>query len=348
MKKLTVSLIGLCVVMIQACGKDNQSNGPIFTNDTTNIIKPLKVDSLPKKDDKSIRGMCIFFTQTGNFTEADWSAVAASNCTDFFLIPKDAGNYGSNAEGYVANLTPLMVRCINQLTAKRSNAKIWIGTPGISSLNYNTLSGNSLDPIVSYINSVRTSVGETVWSNNIRGVYMNCESIYGDLGEENIFANPTVKLMSDLSTAIRTNMKKEFLWIPYYGYGVNSDQIIRKIAFVTCDQTIFDYVVIQPHYYFDGNYESNLYGIRSSIIKRTICMNNGKIVRPKLSTTIIGAEMELDWHIVAPSAYTEYVNRYKGYVNSFGDMLITNVPLIFYWDGNVQNALTSRINPFFQ
>jgi hypothetical protein len=344
---VAIFIICLCALNLQSCGKDKPSFPPATKNDSP---PTLTTDKLPIKDANSIRGICIFLTQTPTLTDADWTAIAASKCLDFIIIPKDAGTYGTSEEEYIANLSPLIVDCINKLTSKKPDAKIWIGTPGISSLNYTQSAATSLNPILAYINSVRSNVGETIWNKNIRGIYMNCEAIYGDLNYDNLSANSTVKLMSSLSAKIHSDLNKEFLWIPYYGYGVYADDIIKKIAHVACDSTIFDFVVIQPHYYFDetNTYKKNLYGVRSSSIKQSVCRTDGSIVTSKLSKTLIGAEMELDWHIVPPNNYTDWTSRFDTYTSSLGDLNATNVPLIFYWSGNVQNALTARINPFFQ
>ncbi|WP_423128223.1 hypothetical protein [Gaoshiqia sp. Z1-71] len=38
---------------------------------------------------------------------------------------------------------------------------------------------------------------------------------------------------------------------------------------------IFDYVVIQPHYYFDETLPENLAGVRRCVSKQTICYRDG-------------------------------------------------------------------------
>jgi len=70
-------------------------------------------------------------------------------------------------------------------------------------------------------------------------------------------------------------------------------------------------------------------------------------VTPKLSKTVIGPEIELDWHVVTPNNYTENLERYNGYVSAFSEFKGT-YPIIFYWDGTIQNALSGRIDPFFK
>lgn len=325
------------LILLFGCSNASEKPDPYL------VIKPeLKENpsvSIP------IKGICIFAGQADTFTGDDWQALANSLVTDFIIIPKDAGQYGANETGYITQLGIFMVNVINQLVTRKSTAKIWIGTPGLSSLNY-TIASSSLDPIYNYLNYVRDQVGTSIWNTNIGGIYMNMESIYGTVDYTNILANPCIKLISDLSSRIHNNLKTKFLWIPYYGYGSNPDEIIKRMAYVTNKSTIFDYVVIQPHYYFDESIVANLSGVKHSISKQTICYRDGLVVIPKLSKTIIGAEMELSWKVVPPNNYTDFLNRYNEYVSYFTDFKGT-YPIIFYWDGTLQNVLTDRINPFF-
>jgi hypothetical protein len=330
-------LVLINLILLFGCSNASENTDPYI------VIKPEPNENpsvtIPMK------GICIFAGQANTFTDDDWQALANSAVTDFIVIPKDAGQYGANETGYKTQLGIFMVNVINQLVTRKSTAKIWIGTPGLSSLNYTTAS-SSLDPIYNYLNFVRDQVGTSIWNTNIGGIYMNMESIYGTVDYTNILANPCIKLMSDLSSRIHNNLKTKFLWIPYYGYGSNPDEIIKRMAYVTNKSTIFDYVVIQPHYYFDESVAVNLSGVKHSISKQAICYRDGLVVIPKLSKTVIGAEMELSWRVVPPNNYTDFLNRYNEYVSSFAEFKGT-YPIIFYWDGTLQNVLTGRINPFF-
>lgn len=176
---------------------------------------------------------------------------------------------------------------------------------------------------------------------------MNEESVYGTVDYNNINANPCIKLMNDLSTRAHNNLNTKFLWIPYYGYGSDPAEIVKRIAYVTNKSTIFDYVVIQPHYYFDGSVASNLTGVKYCISKQSISYRDGLVVTPKVSKTVIGPEMELDWHVVPPNNYSDYLDRLDKYAAAFAEFKGT-YPIIFYWDGSLQNALNKSINPFFQ
>lgn len=336
MKQFFVLMI-LCMWGFTACSSDAEFDDP-------EVIVPGKgedtITELPP-----LKGMCIFAGQVEIFTAADWDALAASPITDFIIIPKEAAHYGATEAGYKTQLAPFMLQTINQIVSRNSAARVWIGTPGISSLNY-SIAASSYQPILNYLGYIREQLGTTKWNKNIGGVYMNQESVYGDVNYSDLMANSCIKLMNDLAYAIRKQLKSRFLWIPYYGYGSNAAEIIKRVGYVTNRATIFDYVVIQPHYYFDETVPSNITGVKQSVSKQSVCYRDGVVVTPKLSKTIVGAEIEMSWKVVPPNNYPDFLSRYNEYVNAFAEYK-NKYPVIYYWDGNFQNALKDRMVPFF-
>ena len=122
------ALILINIFVLAGCS--NASEEP----DQMIIIKPDPKDN-PTVASPILKGICIFAGQTDSFTDADWQALANSPLTDFIIIPKDASTYGSNEAGYKSLLGTFMIKVINQLVSRKNTARIWIGTPGISSLN---------------------------------------------------------------------------------------------------------------------------------------------------------------------------------------------------------------------
>lgn len=336
--KRSFLLLLINMLLLTGCSKASDEKDPPV------VIKPDPTE-LPAAG-PPMKGICLFVGQAETFTDADWQALGNSPLTDFIIIPKEASQYGSTEAGYKTKLAPFMVDVINQIVSKNNTAKVWIGTPGISSLNFD-LANSSLNPIYNYLSEVREKVGTTIWNNNIAGVYMNQEAVYGTVDYNNILANSCIKLMSDLSAKVHNSLKKRLLWIPYYGYGTNAADIIKKIGYVADKTDIFDYVVIQPHYYFDETVPENLTGVHHCVTKQNICYRDGIAITTKTSKTIIGAEMELSWRVVPPNNYTDFVTRYNEYASAFSEFKGI-YPVVFYWDGTLQNALNSRINPFFQ
>ena len=335
--KRYISLLLLSVFLLVGCSKASNGEDPYVVIKPNSGDKPAAVSP--------IKGICIFEGQAEAFTSADWDALASSPLTDFIIIPKDAASYGSDEAGYKLQLAPFMVKVVNHLVSRKATAQIWIGTPGITSKN-TPVASSSLNPIYNYLSEVCNQLGATIWNTNIGGVYMNMEAVYGTVDYTNLTSNSCIRLISGLSEKIHNNLNTKFLWIPYYGYGSDPDEIIRRIGYVANKSTIFDYVVIQPHYYFDENIGSNITGVKCCISKQSVCYRNGTEVIPKASKTVIGPEIELDWHVVPPNNYSGNMGRYNEYVSAYSGFNGT-YPIIFYWDGNLQNALSGRINPFF-
>lgn len=313
----------------------------------TSIITPQKT----KAATNDSKMMTLVLTQTGSLTDADYSAIGESEVTDVVIIPESASVYGSNEAGYKNILAPIVIDVIDKLVNKDGDIRIYLGTPLISSSNFG-LASSSLDPFYNYITYVRDKIG-TKWS-NVRGIYMNQESIYGSVNYTNILGNKEIKLMNDLSYRVHS-LNKQFLWIPYYGYGTNAATTIKNLGYVINTTNIYDLAILQPHYYFDASVQANLDGVYYSVknknnpAKQGVSYRDGVVVVPKTSNTIIGAEMESNWKIATqyPNPnYADFQQRYDEYVAKFTD-LKGSYPLAFYWDGKVQDALDYLINPFY-
>ncbi|MDP4205290.1 MAG: DUF4855 domain-containing protein [Bacteroidota bacterium] len=333
--KRTFLILLSCIICLCACSKKS--------NDDPIVVKPGNNGGTTNKLTGNINGITLSVGQAQTLTSDDWDALASSKVTDFVIIPKAASTYGSTETGYKEQLAPVVIDAINQLAMRRSTAKIWIGTPG----SIQSIATTSLTPISNYIKYIKGQIGDSKWKNNIRGIYMNQEAIMGTVDYNNIMTNSQIALFNDLSTFVHSILGKEFLWIPYYGYGSDPTSIIKNIAYIADQTNIFDYVVIQPHYYFDGTVQTNLDGVYNCVKKQNVCFSDGQPVITKKSKTAIGPEMELDWHIVPPSAYSAQLSRYLEYVAKYKEFKTTE-PVVFYWDGNVQNALSGRINLYYK
>lgn len=332
-----------------------------------------------------------------NMDENNWKTLAVSNATDFVLIPNNAnttfsetvkskleGGISPNVDEYFAGyrdlLAPRIINSINKLTAYNPNAKIWIGTPADSDYNIITaFSKSSLNPFTSYFEYIKEQIGETKWNNNVRGIYMSQEEVMTPIDDyTNLMANAEIKLMNDLSYRIHTRYNKQFLWIPYYGIGNQDDKINKYIAYIADAKSIFDIVIIQPHYYFDfksdlrydryvdptllDRLKSNVDAIYYSILKQDVTDKDGNPYVPqnlRVSTrTVIGAEMESDWVITGGiDNYNYYISKHPGlaqmrkrYDYYFGKYkgLVGIYPIALYWDGAfIQSLANDIINPLF-
>lgn len=62
-------------------------------------------------------------------------------------------------------------------------------------------------------------------------------------------------LMDAMSDLVKGSYGKEFLWMPYMEMipGVGLDKNDVRVGYVANRSTIFDYILLQPGYYFHGN-----------------------------------------------------------------------------------------------
>ncbi|SDW66061.1 hypothetical protein SAMN05444487_10562 [Marininema mesophilum] len=280
-------------------------------------------------------------------SDSQIQSIANSNVTDFVLVPDGSTKYNNSENNYKSVLAPKVVDLANRIISKNSNAKIWIGTPGVDA----SIASTSYTPINNYLTTVKNSLGSTKWSNNVVGVYMNMEAIWGNVDYSNLMTNPSIKLMNDLSYSVHTSLAKKFMWAPYYGYGTSAATLIKNMGYVVNKTNIFDLVLIQPHYYFDSTVKSNLDGVYYSVQKQAVTYRDGVVVVPKTSSTVIGVDMEGDWHLRYPSVDSTYIDRYNEQVNKYTS-LKGNYPFAFYIgygsDGSDLVALTaSYVSPFY-
>ena len=271
--------------------------------------------------------------QSGN---GDYSAYSVSdinlfsNANCFVLCPSSSpSTYGPLGDSN--RRWPHLVSSIRTLvntikSSNKSSAQIYIGTPAVDGNSGNFQNPNMYSAIVNYLNDLRTSLG-THWS-SITGIYMNGESVWGPVDYGNLFANPTIKLYNDLSYTIRTSFVKKFLWVPYYTVKeATAVTNIRNLGNVANRTNIFDYILIQPQYYFLGHNGveaplANIEGVYQSIQKEAVTYRDGVIVTPKRAsaTAQIGVQMEIDGNAIVDSGfnsrYNAYVSRYSSLVNS--------------------------------
>ncbi|USG65968.1 DUF4855 domain-containing protein [Brevibacillus ruminantium] len=104
--------------------------------------------------------------------------------------------------------------------------------------------------------------GETFWDGGIDGFYFRTETIFPiqeQISESRPTSNPMVKLLNDISYQVRNNYDKEFMWCPYYGYGKYAKNVTHNLGVIANQTNIFDYICIQPQYYFQGStYKKNV------------------------------------------------------------------------------------------
>ncbi len=279
----------------------------------------------------------IFETQYSFNSRDDYKKFIQNvEATDFVFVPKAYGSANKN----------IQIEMLNKITSLRSNAKIWIGTPGIDSKNYTGLP--SLTTMKNFIQDVYKGLRNP---SAVAGVYYNQESIYGDMNynasNNSDFNNKEIRLMHDVKNMISSIIgKNTMIWIPYYGYGTNAATIIKKVGHVADKTNLFKYVFLQPHYLFEPEKSpNNLLGVQYSVRNNRVCYRDGA---PAVSSTTsgkatIGFEMEYSYKHQNEHLYQEYKNTFSSYKNQ---------PCGFYWEDKSGSPtacekIKDTINEFF-
>ncbi|HOV28016.1 MAG TPA: hypothetical protein PK566_16880 [Pseudobacteroides sp.] len=233
--------------------------------------------------------------------------------------------------------------------------KITIAIPGTE---FHALSEEFIEPVkeilIRKLKERFDEVNPDYWKNNIRGYYFSTEGVpyyytWFNPNKTIDFGNPIVKTMISFSNEIHQVFNKEFIWIPYYGsslkkdYYYNKDQAVR-IGYIANRTNIFDYVIVQPSYYFKADHKNNISLVQNSSKSNMVLdINNDIVGGIKTSKTLIGAEMEIDSRYNTMSGYTYngYKNRYSEYVKAFS-ALDKETPIAFY-AGNKDEIFTDEV-----
>lgn len=288
-----------------------------------------------------------------------------TNVNEFVVLPSphwEAYKDGSN-DSYVkaASYIKELVNTINQ---SRNPKPVIIGLPG---LNYANAPFDKLSPkLQSFINQIDRELGRSV-----NGFYFNCEYMYNNPNStfdyNNLMNNKTVKLASDLSSYVKSK-GYDFIWAPTYS---NAESIaadtIKRVGYVANRTDIFNEVLLQPNYYFNGTGKGsvkatnqapdlNLKGVKHSIDKQQVTFRDGKPAAVKLTNnkTRIGVQMEIDGKVswgdkdnnldksVFQKRYQEYVDAYQNFVGSY--------PISFYAadKNHFITSVTNSINQFYR
>ena len=172
------------------------------------------------------------------------------------------------------------------------------------------------------------------------------------LTASNPTAHPQVAMLNNVASYIRNTHGKKVLWIPYYGKWDNWNNTLYSVGVIANKTNIFDYVIMQPSYYNDGNVSEatidNLYGIRESITLNKVVGRPSAysvVTGSKTSNTKIGAEMEIsDMH--QQSGFADCYARYVDCFNNTGsltskskhsDYKKSNYDFAFYMDAKYNN-----------
>ena len=245
------------------------------------------------------------------------------------------------------------------------NVKLYISIPGVK---FHDLSYEYIEPVkeklMKGIKQKLDKVNPTYWEKNIEGYYFSTEGIpyyYSWFKPDKTidFNNPVVKTMSSLSNEVHQVYNKKFIWIPFYGSSLGMDEYYNKnpfvrIGYIANRTDIFDYVIIQPTYYFYSDIK-NIPFIKASVDNNIVLDTDQSIIGGiKCSNTIIGPEMEIDGkYAPVPGKEADakaYKERYQEYVQAFSGAK-QKYPVAFYAgsrDDLFKDEVYNAVKSFFK
>jgi len=312
---------------------DNGSQYNTYMNsygEILDIVTPAKIDALTKD-------------------KVDSTGVLDSIKEDYKKLYKRINR--NNSLDYFSNeVFDLAVKLIKT----DPDVKITIAIPGTE---FHALSEEFIEPVknilIKGIKERLDKINPDYWKNNIRGYYFSTEGIpyyytWFNPNKTIDFSNPIVKTMLSFSNEIHQVYNKEFIWIPYYGSSLkvqeyyNKDQAVR-IGYIANRTNIFDYIIIQPSYYFKADQKNIPVVQNSSKSNMVLDINNDIVGGIKSSKTLVGAEMEIDarYNTMAGNVYKDYKDRYSEYVKAFS-ALDKETPIAFY-AGTRDEFLTDEV-----
>ncbi len=203
----------------------------------------------------------------------------------FKPVNNDVRKYSEWGNGYsYDSYIEEVINLANKLVEKIPCCNLWIGLPPMIPSTY-FLADKYIAPYKYIVDNVLyenkgdgTNVPRSFF-NNIQGFYYGTEEIphsYTKFEEDNriidynlveiyddCFKNIVIYNMSVISNYVHTNYNKKMLWIPYYHVDT---ELCKRVSYVASRTNIFDFVILQTSYYFNGdNGQSNMEVVKKCI-----------------------------------------------------------------------------------
>lgn len=308
----------------------------------------------------------MIFLYTGNkgdsdipyprYTDSDIMNFGAASskgpATEFVVTGGNNKNHVTNQSFYIESLIELADR-VKRLTGKN----VYFGTPRTAgpsaALSLSSASAKAAENVSDFLDALKSAVisslGSSFWTNSVNGIYLNHEHVlhtgdspYGqDIDFSNPKAHPQVKMFETISNKVHA-MNKEFIWAPYYGHGPTYQKTTDTIGAVANLTDIFDFVYLQPNYYFEPHPDmyASLIAIRESlrlqkVVGRMVGSKHPVIGEKKNSHTVIGCQMEIDQccfkgregSIFKPATAAEVLAAYNKTADCFNNVSTSGIPV---------------------
>lgn len=282
-----------------------------YYNNGTPIITNSKIDA--------IEGTDVQYANTVASIRSDYTTMLANN------------QYNCSLEQDIT----YQVTLANQIISRNSNAVIWFSFPHIA---FEACAQHYTTPFTTMFTSIKNQIGTTKWNNNVRGFYWGTEQVnsyytkFDASATSTSFNNRHVQLMKSMSDLVHNN-GKQFMWIPYLTTDTSTSPAysIIRTGYIANKTNIFNYVLLQPGYYFHAEKLAQLNLAKTCAQNNKVYNNSGTVTGgSKTSSTKIGVEMEIDSQI-AGANWQGYNDRYYEYTLRFNP-LKTSIPVCYYAD----------------
>lgn len=292
---------------------------------------------------KGIRAPLIFagystYTGTDKYKYEDVQLDGLANATEFVVCSGGYQKYfKENGEATTA-LIEYVQDAVDRAKKlyDKYHKQIWIGTPMIAAPIKTTFNEYAV-PLSSYdevgrrmtyfVDNVITECNRVGLNFNtcVKGFYMAEETVYDSPnGSYTAESHPQIKMFQTMSTYVEGKGKK-MLWAPHWGTGN-----LLKVGHIVHKTNIFDYVLIQPGYYFcygtsngwEPNWDQNCEAVRRMVQSQRVQYQGGGPVIAESSITHsktkIGCQMEIDgkYGTTSPNGYN-YATLYAHYKDVF-------------------------------
>lgn len=239
------------------------------------------------------------------------------------------------------------VALANSIINEDSNATIWFSFPHIY---FASCATSYEDALTWYVDELKSSIGTSKWNNNVRGFYWGTEAVgqyytaFNTSSPSTYYDNQMIQLMAEMGSYIGNSAQgyKEFLWMPYTPSdsevgNINTTYSYIRGGYVANKTNIFDYVLLQPGYYFHSYKYTALGKVLSSVQNNKVYNLSGSVIGgSKTSNTRIGVVMEIDSNIAGSNS--GYNDRYYEYTIRFDD----SQPVCFY-AGDRNSTMNSTV-----
>ncbi len=281
--------------------------------------------------EKGIRAPFIFvgyFNENAMYKYTDDQLAGLGNATEFVI---NSGSYSGyfntdgtpNSNGSIQSYVVEAADMAKRLYLMYGK-QVWIGTPGVGySVTYSKTVFEEVGRRMTYfIDNIITEFGRIGLNFNtvVKGIYMHDEEILHPFTTSTpISSNWQVNMFQTVSNYAASKGKK-MLWSPYW-----NTEYLERAACIIHRTNIFDYVVVQPSYYFSPNFGNELScgALRKAIAIQRLCYSNGMPILHEsaitCTKTVIGCQMEIDYRYNTDTAYKTRYNTYEEVFNqSYG------------------------------